>query len=469
MSDRAHLDRSPLGYSSDPVPGDAAHVAASGKSWASSADTIQDAAVNLTRLESPGTCSEAITKIMNEAHTIAGQLASVQDRYRVGSQALLAYAPVLERSQQVSLEALSAATQAKNRAHEAHARAQNYADQARGSTDQVQASHYIEAVQRENNVVTGANGDLASARSRLLEAIHDRDSAADSAANRINDAVNGSPVNDSAWDKFQELAAPVVEVLKNIGKWIWDNIDAIAMVLMVLAAVCAPIPIVGQVLAVLAMGAKILSMVKLAYTASTAIATGVKTGNWGPALMSVGMMAVAKFAPGFIGKVAGKYASKAVTGAVTKYNSWLKSSVQKQTQLIADKQVLKLSQSFAFLERKVTRGDSIPGYHAAAADLEKIYSARNPWIDARRIDAVVSATKGTDYAVIRENVDELARLSQYGDISAEAGDAMADAAGRVAGRAAHDAADEAIEAIRDGLGIEDPTDTHREIRQECGA
>lgn len=310
MSQRAGLDWSPLGWHEDPVPGDPDIVAGQVQIATETTKRLEQAAMNLRRLSGGEMCSEAIEKITAHARELAKGLDHAADRYDGLSRALSSYEPHLRHAQSESLQALRAAEPAARQAktHKATVKEKYWA--AASASDPETRTRLVDEMTQANSQLASANGAVEAAKSRLRLAISERDSAARVAEQTIRDNIDGSPLNDSAWDKFKDFVAPALEVLKNIAQWVWDNIEIISLVLSIVAPLLAWVPVLGQVLMVLNVAAKALAAIKSVYQVGSAVVKASQSGDWSGVLMLLAASAASKLVPKFVGKLAAKAAAR---------------------------------------------------------------------------------------------------------------------------------------------------------------
>ena len=115
-------------------------------------------------------------------------------------------------------------------------------------------------------------------------------------------------MNDSGWDKFKQLMKPAIDALKAVGKWVWDHIDGIALVLTVAAIALSWVPFVGAVLALAATAARGLAVLKSGIEMSRKVIDAGRKGDWG----AVGRTLLLGGAELLLVKVGGKVITKAL-------------------------------------------------------------------------------------------------------------------------------------------------------------
>ncbi len=450
---RRNLDWSPLDVWGDPVPGDPGYVTQQSVSMRSSADAMHSAAHNLRRLEAPATCSEAVAKILVESSKAAELLDEAGDRYHSVAEALATYAPHLTHAQDESFAALQQAIvhQADERA--AYKKSVGLYWQAKATIDPVEREHLIQRYKQASGRQATAKGSLDAAKNRLHTAIQERDEAANRAAGAVDAASSGGKLNDSAWDKFADFVEPLVDAVDAVGKWIWEHIDEISLVLTIAAIALAWVPGLNVVLAALAAGANVLSKAKAAYAFVAGVAEGVRTGNWGAAAMGATGLVLSFVGGRAVGAVAKKVGAKvgakvttAVTTGVRKTLTAANTLLKRRYQTLAVNRVHHLRQlvDASHMERATTNNAiaamrKSPYYHQAAPQIDKLRHAGNEATRgiAAKADAILATVKGTDLThEMRDAVQDLVKLGRHHDMSdaliKEISHGAGDAAGRYA-------------------------------------
>ncbi|NLT57247.1 MAG: hypothetical protein GXX79_22335 [Actinomycetales bacterium] len=231
---------------SDPVPGDPDRVAALAGRLGRTAQAIQDQAKQLRAM-----CSDeywdsgAGRKFRKTAHETAKKLDQVFDRYATAAKALNAYHPELLRAQNTAASALTSAKDAEDRRRAAVA----------GMTQVTnpEDARYVSLKQQRDQALD----DLESARRTLSRAVTIRNQAAETAAKAIHNVSVNDGLRDTWWDKTKNWIHEHADLLKKIAE-IAGYVAAIAGVL---SLVLGWVPVLGQVLAAIALAATIVSFV----------------------------------------------------------------------------------------------------------------------------------------------------------------------------------------------------------------
>jgi hypothetical protein len=253
---------------SDPIPGSPDVLDRNAALFRTSASNVGSAITNLARLDCRDeNYSEAILKIMEKADSVAASLTLVKSRYEAMEQALTHYAPRLRQAQATSLTALNNATEAARRKNEAWGRIW----EAKPRTLSPDTAVRDQAVYEYNRAVSDfghAKGDIADAKALLAQAIGVRNTAGDTAAGIVREALKDSPLNDDIWDHVGQALASIGKAVVTSVAWIWDHIDEISLVLDV---VCLVLTLTG-------VGAPVAGIIKALSTAAR-VAKWVSTGK----------------------------------------------------------------------------------------------------------------------------------------------------------------------------------------------
>lgn len=225
--------------------------------------------------------SEALDEVRDEAKRVAKEIKDARHRYEVTATSLTTYSGQLRT-------AITDARDAERRyesAETARANAQSTADDYdelsdAGTTDDAantQRAAYWAGVVEERE------GDRAAALRDWNSALTTWDGQARTAADSIDDAVQGSPINDSGWDKF-------MDVLDRVGEWV-----SIAALLL------SWVPFLGPILGAIALAIAALQLLDSIIKAVNG------EGTWADVLFSVLGVALAVVggrALTFLGKLA---------------------------------------------------------------------------------------------------------------------------------------------------------------------
>ena len=284
-------DWSPVGLSSDPVPGDAVVVLAGGNDYLEVADSIDRAALRMSRLESGGMISEALDALMERKEETVADIQKAHARYAATGRALVDYAGVLSAAQDDSATALERARAA---AADASGRQRYYVDLADGAQDESERSQWERLAAQFGGDADAAHGTVAAARSDIDTAVDMRDRAAERAIGDIEDITQHDGLKDGWWDDW---GADLVAAITDIAGWV-------STIAGVLALAVAWIPVIGQALAgVLLIVAAVAAIVNAIGNIALA-STGER--SWTEAVISIAGAALSCIGLGGAARAIGK-------------------------------------------------------------------------------------------------------------------------------------------------------------------
>jgi hypothetical protein len=229
------LDWSPVGLSSDPVPGDPAVVRQGGWDYQSTADSIKRAGDSLRAIEDGGMVSLALDAVMECKTEAVDNIAQAYSRYHDTGVALVDYASELAACQEAADAALADAAAAESTKTSALRSQRTYVNLRSDSDDVDDRRRYQRQIDNFQDDVDSANSSIGVAKAAVGEAKARRDRAAQTAIAKIQQVVGSDGLNDSWWDDWGSKLAEILDVISGIAG--------------VLAIVVAFIPVVGQVLA----------------------------------------------------------------------------------------------------------------------------------------------------------------------------------------------------------------------------
>lgn len=300
-------DWSPVGYASDPVPGDPTTVSLVGRRYVGTADAIDRAAQNLLRaLDDDFSRSEAVGAIRGQAEEVARRISMAEERYRGVGDAMVAYAQVLEKAQQDSAAALSDAASADSTGNTAQWWVSHYERKIANPATPPANLAYIESqlAQWQEQAAAAVTGQR-NATAAVATAVRHRDSGAEIAIADIRLVENSGDLNDGFWD--------------NVSQWVDEHselLDVIGTVLEVITTIVLVAALLIPGLNVLATIALVAITVNLAYQTLKSTAQ-VLTGNLsvGEAIMNVGFALLNFVGLGVIAKTAIRGGSSAAMTA----------------------------------------------------------------------------------------------------------------------------------------------------------
>lgn len=383
-------DWSPIGFASDPVPGDPLTVASAAKTFQNTADEISKAESHLRNISINGQ-GEAIHKIRQKCDELAEKIQKAHKICDGVDDALNPYVEVLESAQEVSLKELQNAQTHKAECENAYRHRENIREQYNSSQDAQQRNDLRTQFLQWDNKLKQEGEQVEAARRRLQDAIEGRDSAAETAASKLRELVGNSGLKDSWWDKVCGIARKVSEWLEKIKPWL----DKISAILSVVSIVVACIPGLQVVAAVL----KIVSLVLAAATLATGLMVNGRKlidgeMGWGEFALNTGMDVL-----GFVG------AAKSAKGAI----GVLKGS---RTGLTAAAQHVKDTTSWAKRANELREANPVRRLYGKAKDLWNGEPLKRRVLDEYgyrlwRNGANETIGSGIKYSILREGTKDV--------------------------------------------------------------
>lgn len=237
----------PLGWDTDPVPGDPQEISAEAAHLARVAQDITGQVAALRKISADGVqIGQSPEAIRSAAQTLAGDLAKVAVRYQKVAAALRGWSPELEQAQRMSVQALDAA-------EIPYARLRQQAILPAGSNltavQQQEVAAYHAAMRR-------AQDELDAARALLGRAISLRDTEAAYYQAKIDDASHDS-LADSWWDHVENWVdhhARLLSDICNTLEWVATGLAIAALIfsgvgiLVVLGVAATALALAGRTL-----------------------------------------------------------------------------------------------------------------------------------------------------------------------------------------------------------------------------
>ena len=309
------------------IKGEPGAIASYARKMHDYSDELMDAAKALRRVANADmTISTAVDAVRGDALAAADETGKVVVRYVGTADALAKYAVRLEPVQTEGNAAATAwdvarvdiATWTGKRDDEAA----RYALAPEGSAEQEEALIAAKAAQKE---LEAAEQRCVDAKTRYDQAIQDYNAAAAEAVQGINAAQEASQLNDGFWDEMrgiQSNIAGVFEALAPALEWLKHWCDEIAQALSFIAMICAFIPGLQELGALLETIALVLSTISL--LCSVALFIGGQ-GTLGDLFESAVTVTVGVLTHGTIktGGVLGKATSHLPDGVVSKVDKAL--------------------------------------------------------------------------------------------------------------------------------------------------
>jgi membrane protein YqaA with SNARE-associated domain len=290
-----------------PLKGDPDLLATKAAHYQTVAAQIARSVQTLTKIQGEKMTSKAIDKLRESSGDVADDITKAYDRYDTTAKALAAYAVELRGAQDDAKTAIAQIEEKQAAADAANRSASTAQDAADNATDD-QKTDAQKTAQQAQTAADDANSALTAAHN-LWHAAHDRKvAAAKTAASAIDGVVNGKGnhgLKDSWWDNW---GSKVYDIIKQVCKWAG-----------VLSIFFGWIPIIGQILLVLAAIGAVLDLIDAVVAAITGDGSvfDIIMAVVGVALTFVGGAAFARLAKELKAVTAIKAGEKVFGGAVT--------------------------------------------------------------------------------------------------------------------------------------------------------
>jgi hypothetical protein len=269
-------------------------VLSGGQEYLDVADSIDNAASSMSRLDVDGTISQAVDALMETKEETIGEIRRAHGRYVAAGDALVGYADALERVQSETLAALEQARSARDAADAASGSKDRWQDLADSATDESEKQEYQQKADQAGDDADAAAGTISSAQGTIETAVSDRDRAAERAIDQIEEITSSDDLNDGWWEDWgSKLVAAIADIA-----------DMISTIAGILAIIVAFIPVVGTALAGVLIVIAAVAAIVSALANITLAATGER--SWaeagiaiaGAALSLIGLGGAAKAATG---------------------------------------------------------------------------------------------------------------------------------------------------------------------------
>ncbi|GHH71820.1 hypothetical protein [Promicromonospora soli] len=293
------------------LDGNADLVRSKGKSYQDIANSIENAITALDAIvDDNGTTAQSMTKTRELAGDVRDDIKKATARYRVTGDALVGYAPTLESSISSSDTAATRIAEIQNDLYDAQLAKSNAENGVEDLPDDATPADKAEANSAASSAssrVETLTSDLAYWKGQWQDAKDAKDTAARTARSSIDEQFERDSKNDledGFWDKVGDVLSSVYKVFK-----------IICDIAGILAIFLSWVPILGQVLLVLAAIGSILTILE------SVVKFAKGEIGWGGLLLGVGI--------GLIGLFGGKLASslgkvakaRAITNAAATTNS----------------------------------------------------------------------------------------------------------------------------------------------------
>lgn len=229
-----------------PLAGDPDLLETKAKHYQAIGEAIQRASKELNKIHDlDGYRSQAVSKLQEMSKDTADDISKAKDRYAKTATALLAYASTLREAKDDADKAIALIHQRQGDA-DAAAKAATTAHTAAHNAKPEDASTANRSASEADDASRSANAALQAAHQAWYDARDKKDAAAQKAVDAIVDVVdhhNNGLKNPGFWDK-------VMDVISTIGD-----------IAGVLAIFLSWVPILGQVLVVIALVASVIKLV----------------------------------------------------------------------------------------------------------------------------------------------------------------------------------------------------------------
>lgn len=240
------------------LDGDPGTVEAKGRSYTELAEAITRSVTTLQQIvDDTNTTAKSMEKTRKLAGEVREDIEKAKDRYSHTGEALATYGAALRSAKN---EADPAAARLKTlradleTAQATAQRAENGVDDLPKDASDADKTDADRAQTSANNAVSTLQSQITQAEGEWNSGHGDKDTAARSAVSKIEEVVTGDRVNgleDSGWDRF-----------KNVVKGIYKVFKIICDIAGILAIFLSWVPILGQVLLVLAAIGAIIAIVE---------------------------------------------------------------------------------------------------------------------------------------------------------------------------------------------------------------
>jgi len=238
----------PLGWDTDPVPGDPEVISEEARLLASVAEQINGQIAALRKIASDQTnLGKSADAIRSSATGLVSTLEVVSERYQRVSSALTGWVGELEQAQSLSIRALDQAEAPYAQLNQVvalpsgNSLSQGSPPSATlGQPGPLSGGSLTPAQQQEiqnyHAAMQRAQGEVDAAKALLNQAIGLRDAQGGYYASKINAAADDA-LRDSRWDKFKSWVSDNAGWLKTLAKVLGDIVAVLALVCLLIPGV----------------------------------------------------------------------------------------------------------------------------------------------------------------------------------------------------------------------------------------
>jgi len=261
-----------------PLEGDPDLLTSKARHYQEIGDAIARSVITLRKIHDVDHMkSKAVDAVRGSADDVADDINKAKDRYQQTATALLHYATSLRSAQQDANAAIAEINEKQETATKAHTAAKTAQSDADSATDADKSDKTTAATQAQDHA-EAADAALRQAQQKWHDALDEKNRAADAATKLIVEVVSGDKkhgLEDSWWDNWGSKILDIVKVICDIAG--------------ILSIFLAWVPILGQVLLVLAALGAIIKLVE------SIVAAVSGNGSWWAVLGAAGMAVLTIF------------------------------------------------------------------------------------------------------------------------------------------------------------------------------
>lgn len=300
----------PLGYSSDPVPGDAGNVSHFAGVMRATETTLSEGEQALRPLMDGTMIGQTANTLDTQASALAYKLGLVRVRYEAAANALTTYGGQLADFQARSIALLESTRETASQLQQAKKDEWNswfgLKAMAPGPDRDERIADYLALQLRRDDL----QSQVDAAKAELARICQERDEDAHTAKELIEKALDASGLNDTLGDR-------VGEAFNRVTAWLDEHADEIASWLGKASVVLMAIaPFTGPAAPYLAIASRVVGLVGSAFSIYSGFRKAQRTGNWGEFAVTVGLSIVSTFG---LGKAARRITAGAGEKQATKW------------------------------------------------------------------------------------------------------------------------------------------------------
>jgi len=270
-----NYDWSPLGFYSDPVPGEPSTLTTQVAKYRAIATSIQDSATNLTAIiNNYASQSEFVEAFAEQAEEVIGDIRKAKKKYSGFANAVDSYIEPLREGRRASYQLLLQAQSGDSDLATAE-KWQRYWQQEWYDADPADQPDIQKKIDRYEDDAADARLALQGLYSQITDIVAAVHTAAKAAADAIQETGDNSGINDSGWTQFWTN-----------NQWISKLVDVLAVIAAVALIVALCIPGLNVLVGAIILIGTIIAAVSALIAVMEATA-GTKT--WGEAIFAVAL------------------------------------------------------------------------------------------------------------------------------------------------------------------------------------